>query len=89
MADNTTELDNAHIVVTDSNLNPIIQIITWILLAAATLMLSFRLLSKHFLRASRVLGWEDVFIFWAFVRLITGFSCMFLTDDIPKLFAVG
>lgn len=55
------------IVVTDSNLNPVIQIVTWLLLALVSLTLCFRLLTRFFLKAHRKPGPEDILIFGSYV----------------------
>ncbi|KAI5861115.1 hypothetical protein GGS23DRAFT_598643 [Durotheca rogersii] len=65
------------IVVTDSNLNPILQMITWLLLALTALMLCFRFLTKFFLRTNQRFGWEEVFITSAFLSGV-GESVTFL-----------
>lgn len=53
--------------VTDHDLSPVLQIITWILLAVTTLMLVFRLLTRFVLKGHRKVGWEEGFIVAAFV----------------------
>lgn len=58
---------SAQVTVTDSNLTPVLQLATWILLAVTSLMLIFRLLTKFFLKAQRVPGTEDIFIFASYV----------------------
>ncbi|KAI1778427.1 hypothetical protein F4818DRAFT_301247 [Hypoxylon cercidicola] len=55
------------IVVTDSNLNPILQMVTWLLLALTALMLCFRFLTKFFLKTNQRFGWEEVLITSAFL----------------------
>lgn len=59
------------IVVTDTNLNPILQMMTWLLLAMTALMLCFRFLTKFFLKTNQRFGWEEVLITLAFVRGMT------------------
>lgn len=54
----------------DSNLNPVLQMVTWLLLAAATLMLFFRLLAKFFLKGNRTPGWEEGFILVSYVSCV-------------------
>lgn len=66
------ESGSAGIVVTQSDLNPILQVITWLLLAITTLMLGFRLLASFFLKGKRVPGWEDIFILISYVRWFAG-----------------
>lgn len=55
------------IVVTDTNLNPILQMMTWLLLAMTALMLCFRFLTKFFLKTNQRFGWEEVLITLAFL----------------------
>lgn len=55
-------------VVTDKDQNPMIQAITWFLLAATALVLCFRLLTRFFLREARTFATEDALILGAFVR---------------------
>ncbi|KAI4861997.1 hypothetical protein F4820DRAFT_451390 [Hypoxylon rubiginosum] len=55
------------IVITDSNLNPILQMVTWLLLAITALMLCFRFLTKFFLKTNQRFGWEEVLITSAFL----------------------
>lgn len=56
------------ITVTPSNLNPVVQIVTWLLLALVSLMLGFRLLTRSFLKSNRKPGLEDILLFGAYVR---------------------
>lgn len=63
-----TQAGPGGIVVSQSDLNPILQIVTWLLLAITTLMLGFRLLASFFIKAKRVPGWEDVLILISYVR---------------------
>ncbi|KAK3686191.1 hypothetical protein B0T22DRAFT_443276 [Podospora appendiculata] len=67
--DDTTTMDSSgRIVVTDTDLNPILQMTTWLFLALSTLMLCFRLLTRFFLRSSnRLLGLEEVLALLAYV----------------------
>lgn len=58
------------ITVTATDLNPVVQIVTWLLLALASLMLCFRILTNCFLKAGRTLGTEDILIFSAYVRYL-------------------
>lgn len=55
------------LVVTESNLNPVLQVITWLLLAITTLMLAFRFLTSFFLKSKRTPGLEDIFIIVSYV----------------------
>ncbi|XXH04146.1 polyamine transporter tpo5 [Hypoxylon texense] len=55
------------IVVTDTNLNPVLQMVTWLLLAMTALMLCFRFLTKFFLKTNQRFGWEEVLITSAFL----------------------
>ncbi|KAI1643974.1 uncharacterized protein F4817DRAFT_231417 [Daldinia loculata] len=54
------------IVVTDSDMNPILQMITWLLIALTSLMLCFRFLTKFFLKTNQRFGWEEALIALAF-----------------------
>ena len=54
-------------VVTESDRSPIIQAITWLLLATIFLGLSFRLLTRFFLL--RRFRWDDLLIVISFVRI--------------------
>ncbi|KAF2269051.1 hypothetical protein CC78DRAFT_529655 [Lojkania enalia] len=53
--------------VTSDNLNPILQVTTWLLLAVTFLLLGFRLLTRLVLKANRKFGIEEVFIILAFI----------------------
>ncbi|KAI9644489.1 hypothetical protein NHQ30_006510 [Ciborinia camelliae] len=55
------------IVVTESNLNPIIQVVTWIFLGMTSLMLLFRFITRCFLKSGHRLGWEEALITTAYV----------------------
>ncbi|KAI1455335.1 hypothetical protein F4805DRAFT_275624 [Annulohypoxylon moriforme] len=55
------------IVVTPSNMNPILQMTTWLLLALTSLMLCFRFLTKFFLKTNQRFGWEEIMISAAFL----------------------
>ncbi|OTA93981.1 hypothetical protein M434DRAFT_282681 [Hypoxylon sp. CO27-5] len=55
------------IVVTESNMNPILQMTTWLLLALTSLMLCFRFLTKFFLKTNQRFGWEEMLITAAFL----------------------
>ncbi|KAL7622855.1 hypothetical protein AAE478_006534 [Parahypoxylon ruwenzoriense] len=68
------------IVVTDSNLNPIIQMVTWLLLAMTALMLCFRFLTKFFLKTNQRFGWEEMLITSAFLAGL-GESVTFLVPE--------
>jgi len=57
------------IVVTDDNVNPIIQMTTWLLVALTSLMLCFRILTRFFLKANSPFGLEEILILSAFVSL--------------------
>jgi hypothetical protein len=54
------------VMVSPANLNPVIRVITWLLLAITTLMLCFRFLTKLFL-AVRKVGIEEALILTAYV----------------------
>ncbi|KAI0020709.1 hypothetical protein F4780DRAFT_740544 [Xylariomycetidae sp. FL0641] len=50
-----------------SGLDRVIQLITWLLLALASLMFLFRLLTRFFIKASKLFSLEDVLILLAYV----------------------
>ncbi|KAI1378115.1 hypothetical protein F4677DRAFT_453775 [Hypoxylon crocopeplum] len=52
--------------VSESNLNPILQMITWLLLAIMSLMLCFRQLTRCFIKASKPFSWEDLLVLASF-----------------------
>lgn len=68
------------IVVTDTNMNPILQMMTWLLLAMTFLMLCFRFLTKFFLKTNQRFGWEEVLITSAFLVGL-GESVTFLVPE--------
>ncbi|KAI1140089.1 hypothetical protein F5Y05DRAFT_306443 [Hypoxylon sp. FL0543] len=68
------------IVVTASNMNPIIQMTTWLLLALTSLMLCFRFLTKFFLKTNQRFGWEEMLITAAFLAGL-GESITFLIPE--------
>ncbi|KAI2635819.1 hypothetical protein GGS26DRAFT_589485 [Hypomontagnella submonticulosa] len=75
------------IFVDEFNLNPILQVITWLLLALCTLMVGFRLLTKFYIKSSRALLLEDIFILSAYlfglgesITMLTPPSTIFGTD---------
>ncbi|KAI2618102.1 hypothetical protein GGR54DRAFT_184490 [Hypoxylon sp. NC1633] len=70
----------AGIVVTDSNMNPILQMVTWLLLALTSLMLCFRFLTKFFLKTNQRFGWEELLITSAFLAGL-GESVTFLIPE--------
>ncbi|KAI1120709.1 hypothetical protein F5Y10DRAFT_289351 [Nemania abortiva] len=45
-----------------TDLNPILQVTTWLLLSIVTLLLAFRLLTRFYIRAGKPFGWEDALI---------------------------
>ncbi|KAI2626989.1 hypothetical protein GGS26DRAFT_147777 [Hypomontagnella submonticulosa] len=51
----------------NDNLNPIIQLITWLLLTLTALTLGFRLLTRFFIRGGAPFSREDAFILLSFV----------------------
>lgn len=65
--DSGTSSGAGGIVVTPFNLNPVVQIVTWLLLALTSLMLCFRVLTRYFLKATRKVGWEDALVIVAYV----------------------
>ncbi|KAI8965190.1 hypothetical protein F5Y11DRAFT_21140 [Daldinia sp. FL1419] len=68
------------IVVTDSDKNPILQMITWLLIALTSLMLCFRFLTKFFLKTNQRFGWEEALIALAFFAGL-GESVTFLVPE--------
>ncbi len=50
-----------------THLNPIVQVITWVLFAITTLALIFRLLTRCYLREKRNFAWEDGLILCSYV----------------------
>ncbi|KAI0880233.1 uncharacterized protein GGS22DRAFT_175496 [Annulohypoxylon maeteangense] len=68
------------IVVTPSNMNPILQMTTWLLLALTSLMLCFRFLTKFFLKTNQRFGWEEIMISAAFLAGL-GESITFLVPE--------
>ena len=60
-------MDEEEIAITESNLNPVISIVTWLLLALMSLTLGFRLLTRFFLKANQTVGLEDMYIIAAYV----------------------
>ncbi|KAF2734353.1 hypothetical protein EJ04DRAFT_552763 [Polyplosphaeria fusca] len=66
MARNTAR-SSSGIFVTDNDLSPILQVVTWLLLSITSLLLCFRLLTRFVLKANRKFGIEEVFIVSAFI----------------------
>ena len=54
------------ITITESNLNPMLQIVTWVLLAFITLALSFRLFTNIIAKARMPVSLEDLLFLSAF-----------------------
>lgn len=77
-------------VITDENLNPIVQIITWLLLAINALTLTFRATTRCYLKNIRHFSVEDVLMFMAFVRSFP-LQLLMLTVDVhhAQLFSIG
>ena len=50
-----------------THLNPIVRVITWVLLATTTMALIFRLLTRCYLREKRNFAWEDGLILCSYV----------------------
>ncbi|KAI1762687.1 hypothetical protein GGR53DRAFT_500385 [Hypoxylon sp. FL1150] len=73
------------VMVSESNLNPIIQMTTWLLLAIMSLMLCFRQLTRCFIKASRSFSWEDLLVLVSFA-FATGES---VTMIIPESRILG
>ncbi|KAF2270616.1 hypothetical protein CC78DRAFT_137569 [Lojkania enalia] len=53
--------------ITDDNLHPLVQVVTWLLLAVTTLMLCFRFLTRIYLKSSREFGIEDILVIFAYL----------------------
>lgn len=62
------------ITISDSNLNPVLQIVTWLLLAFTTLVLLFRLFTNILVKARRPVSLEDLLFLSAYVRCVVIFS---------------
>jgi hypothetical protein len=58
------------ITITDSNLNPILQIVTWLLLAFTALALSFRLFTNIIVKGRMPVSPEDLLFLSAFVCFV-------------------
>ncbi|KAI1173214.1 hypothetical protein F4777DRAFT_462878 [Nemania sp. FL0916] len=58
---------NTGVVITDDDVNPILQIVAWLLLATTTLLLVFRIVARFFLKSKQSFGWDDRFICCSFV----------------------
>lgn len=65
------------IIINESNLNPLLQIVTWLLLAFTTLVLLFRLFTNILVKARMPVALEDLLFLSAFVRYVA-FSSSFL-----------
>lgn len=61
------------ITISDSNLNPVLQIVSWLLLAFTTLVLSFRLFTNIIVKGRMPVSLEDLLFLFAFVRFVA--SC--------------
>jgi hypothetical protein len=55
------------LVVTEKNLNPNLQMMTWLLLALTSLMLGFRLLTRLFIKDVGAVRWDDILVLLAYV----------------------
>lgn len=66
------------ITITESNLNPILQVVTWLLLAFTTLALSFRLFTNIIVKARMPVSMEDLLFLSAFVCYVA------LSFPLPK-----
>ncbi|KAG6365653.1 hypothetical protein INS49_007264 [Diaporthe citri] len=55
------------ITITESNLNPVLQILTWLLLAFTTLVLSFRLFTNIIVKGRMPVSLEDLLFLSAFI----------------------
>lgn len=49
--------------------SPILQVITWLLLAIVTLLLGFRQLTRFYIKAGKPFGWDDGLMIGSYVRL--------------------
>jgi hypothetical protein len=50
--------------------SPILQVVTWLLLAIATLLLGFRQLTRFYIKVGKPFGWDDGLIIISYVRLV-------------------
>lgn len=64
------------ITISDSNLNPVLQIVSWLLLAFTALALSFRLFTNVIVKGRMPVSLEDMLFLAAFVRFMA--SCFSL-----------
>lgn len=63
---------------TDADRNPILQVVTWMLLGTTSLALLFRFISRFLLRSGQYFGWEEVLITTSYVIILsspTNFLC--------------
>ncbi|KAH9883707.1 hypothetical protein F4778DRAFT_624657 [Xylariomycetidae sp. FL2044] len=66
--------------VDQNNLNPVLQAVTWLLLALSSLTIAFRLVTKLYIKSRQPLELGDVFIISAYVLLV-GESVTLLVPD--------
>ncbi|KAI1393100.1 uncharacterized protein F4822DRAFT_250 [Hypoxylon trugodes] len=59
-------LNDGRIIVSGSNLNPILQMISWLLMSIMSLMLCFRQLTRCFIKAGIPFSWEDLLVLISF-----------------------
>lgn len=62
------------ITISDLNLNPVLQIVTWLLLAFTTLVLLFRLFTNILVKARRPVSLEDLLFLSAYVSHVAFLS---------------
>lgn len=65
------------IIINESNLNPLLQIVTWLLLAFTTLVLLFRLFTNILVKARMPVALEDLLFLSAFVCYVAFFPFLF------------
>lgn len=74
------------ITITESNLNPVLQIVTWLLLAFTSLVLSFRLFTNIIVKGRMPVTLEDLLFLSSFVCIIWHLS---LFSNIRSLTILG
>lgn len=64
------------IIISDSNLNPVLQIVSWLLLAFTSLVLSFRLFTNIIVKGRMPVSLEDLLFLAAFVRYMAFYPAL-------------
>lgn len=72
----------SRITITDSNLNPVVQIVTWLLLAFTSLVLSFRLFTNIIVKGRMPVSLEDLLFLSSFVCYVA--FCFHLLDKLES-----